>query len=494
MRLNRVTNNPLVLCAVMLSTFLAAVEGTVVSTAMPAIVADLGNFSLYSWVFSSYLLMTTITVLIYGKLADLWGRKPIIIFGLSLFMVGSFLCGMADSMEMLILFRFIQGIGAGAVTPIATTIIGDIYPQEERGKVQGYLSSVWGISAVFGPILGGFLVQAYSWKYIFWLNIPLAFVAIIGFVLFFHENVKKEQQKIDFIGSLYLILSVSILMLLLVESGSSWGWLSWNTGVAILLFFIFLILFILRSRCVSNPIIPVNLWNTRTITVVNLISFLSGIILMGISGYLPTYVQGVMGKTPIIAGLTLTTMSIGWPIGSTVSGKIYFKIGYKKLVFTGSLALIAGSIVFILLSPDKSPLWPTMGSFLIGLGMGLLSTTIIIFIQNYVEWNQRGVATALNTFIRNLGNTIGVALIGGILNIYIKNYFERLDQANLTINSINQLLDPQFSGEVDNGTITVLQTGLSNGLHGVYLVIGLVAVINFLCFFLLLRIKETKTE
>ena len=330
MRLNRVTNNPLVLCAVMLSTFLAAVEGTVVSTAMPAIVADLGNFSLYSWVFSSYLLMTTITVLIYGKLADLWGRKPIIIFGLSLFMVGSFLCGMADSMEMLILFRFIQGIGAGAVTPIATTIIGDIYPQEERGKVQGYLSSVWGISAVFGPILGGFLVQAYSWKYIFWLNIPLAFVAIIGFVLFFHENVKKEQQKIDFIGSLYLILSVSILMLLLVESGSSWGWLSWNTGVAILLFFIFLILFILRSRCVSNPIIPVNLWNTRTITVVNLISFLSGIILMGISGYLPTYVQGVMGKTPIIAGLTLTTMSIGWPIGSTVSGKTILRLVIKS--------------------------------------------------------------------------------------------------------------------------------------------------------------------
>ena len=188
------TNRPIVLASIMLAMFMGAIEATIVSTAMPAIVGDLGGFSLYSWVFSSYLLMNSVTVLIYGKLSDLFGRKPILIFGIIMFLIGSILCGFANSMTMLIIFRFIQGFGAGAVTPIATTIVGDIYSTEERANIQGYLSSVWGISAILGPALGGILVQYVSWRYIFWLNIPLGILSMIGLVLFLHEKVEKKKH------------------------------------------------------------------------------------------------------------------------------------------------------------------------------------------------------------------------------------------------------------------------------------------------------------
>jgi multidrug resistance protein len=198
----RKTIKPLVLASVMLAMFMGAIEATIVSTAMPAIVADLGGFTLYSWVFSSYLLMNSVTVLIYGKLSDLFGRKPILFFGIIIFLIGSILCGFADSMKMLIIFRLIQGFGAGAVMPIVTTIVGDIYTKEERAKIQGYLSSVWGISAVVGPAIGGFLVQYSSWHYVFWMNIPLGILAILGLMFFLHENVEKKSHKIDYPGAI----------------------------------------------------------------------------------------------------------------------------------------------------------------------------------------------------------------------------------------------------------------------------------------------------
>ncbi|MDX5474107.1 MAG: MFS transporter, partial [Bacillaceae bacterium] len=205
------TKKPLVLAAVMLAMFMAAVEATIISTAMPAIAADLGGFSYYSWVFSSYLLMNAVTVLIYGKLSDIFGRKPIITFGIIIFLIGSALCGAATSIEMLIFFRFIQGFGAGAVMPIASTIVGDMYTKEERAKIQGYLSSVWGISAVMGPAIGGLLVQFATWRYVFWINIPLGILCIIVLWLYLHEEVEKKKPSIDYAGAFLLFVSVCTL-------------------------------------------------------------------------------------------------------------------------------------------------------------------------------------------------------------------------------------------------------------------------------------------
>ena len=223
---NKVTNRPLVLASVMFAMFVSAVEATIVTTAMPVIASELGGFSRYSWIFSSYLLMSTVTVLIYGKLADLFGRKPIFFIGLTIFLIGSILCGFATSMETLIVFRLVQGLGAGAVMPIATTIIGDIYSTEERAKIQGYLSSVWGISAVLGPVIGGVIVYYISWKYVFWVNVPLGILAMVGIGIYLHEPEMEKKVSIDYKGALLFTVSLSSILFWLVEGGQSFSRLS----------------------------------------------------------------------------------------------------------------------------------------------------------------------------------------------------------------------------------------------------------------------------
>ena len=475
------TNRPLVLAAVMLAMFMGAIEATIVSTAMPAIVADLGGFTLYSWVFSAYLLMNAVTVLIYGKLSDLFGRKPILFFGIVVFLIGSILCGFATSMESLIIFRLIQGFGAGAVTPIATTIVGDIYPGEERAKVQGYLASVWGISAVTGPAVGGLLVQYVSWKFVFWLNIPLGILSLIGIGIFLHEKVEKKKHEIDYIGAFLLTVSVSSLMLLLVEGGGRWSWDSWQIISLLILFSVTISLFVYQERRAKEPVMPFSIWKERSIFVANITSLTTGIILIGISSFLPTFVQGVMEQTPIVAGFTLTTMSIGWPIASVISGKMILKMGYRKSLLIGGFALVIGSVVFVTMTASLGPLWAALGSFIIGLGMGITSTAFIVSIQSTVGWEQRGIATAANMFMRNLGNTIGAALLGGIINNRLSHFLrENADNSTekLTVDSANLLLKENERSHLSETGRELLQEGLTQSLHWVYYVVLMFALLS----------------
>jgi len=484
------TNRPLVLISVMLAMFMGAIEGTIVSTAMPAIVGELGGFTLYSWVFSAYLLMNSVTVLIYGKLSDLFGRKPILFVGIFIFLVGSILCGFADSMKMLIIFRLIQGFGAGAVTPIATTIVGDIYTQEERAKIQGYLSSVWGISAVLGPAIGGFLVQYVSWHYVFWINIPLGILSIAGLYFFLHEKVEKRQHKIDYPGAVLLTVAISSLMLILVEGGAHWAWTSFQSLALFILCAVSLFWFVLQENRAAEPMMPFNIWKERSIFIANVTSLTTGIMLIGISSFLPAYVQGVMGKTPIIAGFTLTAMSIGWPIASTLSGRMLITMGYRMTSIIGGGFLIAGSLFFALMTADYGPLWAAAGSFLIGVGMGLTSTAFIVSIQSTVNWQQRGIATASNMFMRNLGNTIGAAMLGGILNSRLSNYFSghAVDGGKkLHVDSANQLLNGKGKNELTPKAIDVLQDGLTLSLHTVYYAVLAAAVISLILIMFLPR-------
>ncbi|PLR80541.1 MDR family MFS transporter [Bacillus sp. V33-4] len=479
----RRTNRPFVLAAVMLAMFMGAIEATIVSTAMPAIVGDLGGFSLYSWVFSAYLLMNAVTVLIYGKLSDLFGRKPIMTFGIIVFLIGSILCGVAQSMEMLILFRFVQGFGAGAVLPIATTIVGDIYTTEERAKIQGYLSSVWGISAVMGPAIGGLLVEFVSWRSVFWINIPLGILAIAGLWLFLHENVEKKKHQIDYSGALLLTTAISALMIILVEGGVNWPWFSAQVVGLLAVTVIAFILFIFQERKAAEPMMPFNIWRERSILIANITSLTTGVMLIGISSFLPAFVQGVMERSPIVAGFTLTSMSIGWPIASMVAGRLMLTIGFRSTSLIGGISLIVGSIMFATLSPEAGPLWAAAGSFLLGIGMGLTTTTFIVSIQSTVNWQQRGIATASNMFMRNLGNTIGAALLGGILNSRIKNYFQTHGSGQpdeLSVDSTNILLNEAERGQLSESLKDLLQEGLTYSLHYVYYVVLLFAIISFL--------------
>ena len=491
------TNRPIVLASIMLAMFMGAIEATIVSTAMPAIVGDLGDFSLYSWVFSSYLLMNSITVLIYGKLADLFGRKPILMFGIIMFLIGSILCGLADSMAMLILFRLIQGFGAGAVTPIATTIVGDIYSTEERAKIQGYLSSVWGISAILGPALGGILVEYVSWHYIFWLNIPLGILSMIGLGLFLHEKVEKKKHNIDYSGAVLLTISISILMFVLVEGGTRWAWFSYQSYSLFAISLFFSILFYFQEKKAKEPIMPFSIWKVRPIFIANITSLTTGIMLIGISSFLPTFVQGVMERSPIVAGFTLTTMSIGWPIASAYAGKLLLKFGFRKTSIIGGVSLILGSVLFVTLTKEMGPLWAALGSFFFGIGMGLTSTTFIVSIQSTVEWKQRGVATASNMFMRNLGNTIGAALFGGILNSRLMNYFKEHgtgESAHLDADSINILLNKDERNDLPEVMLRLLQDGLTASLHTVYYVVLFIAVISMVLILLLPKKQQISTK
>lgn len=470
----------------MLAMFMSAVEATIVSTAMPSIVSELGGFTLYSWVFSSYLLMQVATILIYGKISDLFGRKPIFIIGVSIFLIGSVLCGLAKTLEMLIIFRFIQGFGAGAVMPIATTIVGDIYTKEERAAVQGYLSSVWGISAVLGPVLGGLFVNYVSWVYVFWMNVPLGLLAILGVALFLKEDVEKKKHAIDYTGSILLVVAISALMLVLVEGGVRWAWSSWQVMSLMLLFLIGSILFILQERRAAEPMMPLHIWKYKAISVSNLASLTTGMIIMGVSSFLPAFVQGVMEMSPMVAGFTLTTMSIGWPIASTLAGKMVINIGYRKITITGGIALIIGSFIFLTLSPEKGPIWAALGSFFIGFGMGLTTTSFIVSIQSTVGWNIRGIATASNMFMRTLGSAIGAALLGGILNSGLQSFIVKKGiEDEVTIETVNLLLDEQQRMQLMESVKTLLQDGLTISLHNVYWGVLAISVITlFIVFFM----------
>lgn len=477
------TNRPLVLATVMLAMFMGAIEATIVSTAMPAIVGDLGGFSLYSWVFSAYLLMNAVTVLIYGKLSDLFGRKPILTIGIIIFLIGSILCGFAESMTMLIIFRFIQGFGAGAVMPIATTIVGDIYTKEERAKIQGYLSSVWGISAIMGPAIGGLLVQYISWRYVFWINIPLGILAIVGLWTFLHEKIEKKKHEIDYKGALLLTVAISTLMVVLVQGGGKWSWNSAQVIGLILISGFSIFLFILQEQKAAEPMMPFSIWKERSILIANLTSLTTGLMLIGISSFLPAFVQGVMERSPIIAGFTLTTMSIGWPIAATFAGTLLLKIGFRLTSLIGGLFLILGSIVFVYLTAEAGPLWAALGSFLIGAGMGLTSTSFIVSIQSTVSWEQRGIATASNMFMRNLGNTIGAALLGGILNIQLKNYISsknNMIDEEISIETTNVLLNEAERNQLPSEIKAVLQEGLTSSLHSVYFIVFIFAVVSLI--------------
>ncbi|MEJ2359289.1 MAG: MFS transporter, partial [Deinococcales bacterium] len=285
----RTTRRPLVLAALVLAMFMAAIEGTIVATAMPSIAASLGGFALYSWVFSAFLLMQAISTPVFGKLADLYGRKPVFVGGVVVFLVGSVLCGLAPSMIVLVAFRFIQGLGAGAVYPTVTTLAGDLYSLRERARVQGYLSSVWGVSAVVGPLVGGLIVQYAHWSWIFWLNVPFGLFAILGVTLYLHEDVQRRRHSIDGLGAGLFLLAVGSLMLVLTEAGQ---WSTARVGVLLAVSLLGMTAFLWHEGRAPEPMIDLAQWRDRLITLSNLATLTSGIMMIGLITYLPTYVQG----------------------------------------------------------------------------------------------------------------------------------------------------------------------------------------------------------
>ena len=302
----------------------------------------------------------------------------------------------------------------------------------------------------------------------------MEFLSLIGIGYFLHENVEKKKHEIDYIGAIFLTVSISSLMFLLVEGGGRWSWDSWQIIGLLILFSVTISLFVFQEGRAKEPVMPFSIWKERSIFIANITSLTTGIMLIGISSFFPTFVQGVMEQTPIVAGFTLTTMSIGWPIASAISGQMILTMGYRKNLLIGGVALVIGSIVFVTMTASSGPLWAALGSFIVGLGMGLTSTAFIVSIQSTVGWEQRGIATAANMFMRNLGNTIGAALLGGILNNRF-SHFLRENAANstenLTMDSANLLLKENEQSQLSETVRELLQEGLTLSLHSVYYVV-----------------------
>jgi EmrB/QacA subfamily drug resistance transporter len=456
-----------VIAAVMASMFMVAIEATIVSTAMPQIVADLGGLSLYSWVFSSFLLTQTAMTVVFGKLSDLYGRKPIMLIGIAIFVVGSIFAGFAWSMPSMILFRLIQGIGAGAVQPVALTIVADLYPAHERGKVQGWLASVWAFSAVVGPLAGSLIIQDLSWAWVFWINAPIGLAAAILFTLFLREEVKHQKRSIDYAGAALFSVAIAALMFALTEAGSL---NRTNTLVAGGLFVVCAILFVLQEQRAPDPMISFALWRRRPIAAANGATLLAGMALMGLTTFLPMYVQVVLQRSAIVAGLALTMMVLGWPAGATIAARSFQRVGLRRILLTGSGLLPVGALFFVTLGPESSPVAAALGSLVMGLGMGLLSVSSLILIQEIVDWSQRGSVTAANLFARNLGSTVGATVFGAVVNFGLSHM---TGTAAVTADQLQQLL--QSSGGTIGGDPEV-RLALQHSLHLMFWAMMLVAL------------------
>jgi len=410
---NSSSKRPWVIASVMASMAMTAFEATIVATAMPQIVADLGDLALYSWVFSGYLLAQTAMTVIFGKLADVYGRKPIMLIGIAVFILGSVLAGFAWSMPSMIVFRLLQGVGAGAIQPVGLTIVADLYPGHERGRVQGYLASVWAVCAVVGPMLGGLIIHHLSWAWVFWINVPLGLAAALGYVLYLHEDGAHKRHAIDVLGAGLFTVAVSALMLALTDVGAG-GMTAIYVAAAVAA--VFSILFVLQERRAPEPMISFALWGRRPIALANGAALLLGMALMGITSFLPMYVQGVLQRSPVVAGLALTMVMVGWPAGATLAARSLKRIGARRIVIVGSAFQLLGAVFFVVLGPQSSALTAGAGSLVMGFGMGLFSNATLIMVQSIVDPSQRGSATASNLFSRNLGSTIGAALFGAVLN------------------------------------------------------------------------------
>jgi EmrB/QacA subfamily drug resistance transporter len=479
---SRNTRRPIVLGCVMLAMFMVAIEATIVATAMPEIVGQLGGFTLYSWVFSAFLLTQTTTIVIFGKLSDLYGRKPVLIGGIVVFLIGSVLCGFAWSMPSMIVFRLIQGLGAGSIQPVTMTIVGDLYTPAERAKIQGFLSSVWGFSAIVGPLAGGLIVDNLSWSWIFWINIPIGIVAALGFLMYLKEDIEHKARSIDYLGACLFGIAIASLLTALTQTQSSEPW---QLALFGLVFLVSTALFLWHEGRAPEPMVALGLWTHRLIASANGATLLAGMALIGLTTFLPMYVQGVLGRSPVLAGFTLTMMAVGWPLASTVSARLFRWIGMHRTLHLGGVLMPVGAVFFLFLSPGSSPVLAGVGSFIMGFGMGLLSMTCIIRIQASVGWSERGSATASNVFARSLGNTLGATVLGAILNFAIAGLTGGpAGGARITSTEVHQVLDSP-SGLTRAAGNSLIQPVLDQALHLTFWGVFIMAVATVLLTFLI---------
>jgi EmrB/QacA subfamily drug resistance transporter len=441
------------------------------------------------------LLTSTTTVPIYGKLADLFGRKPLFLFGSASFLIGSIASGAAQSMEQLIIFRAIQGLGAGAVLPIVLTIIGDIFALKERARVQGLFSGVWGLSSIVGPALGGLIVDHFSWRWVFYINIPFGLLSAILLIIAFNENIERKKRSLDYMGTLTLTGGVIALLFALLQGGATWAWDSLPSLSLFVLAAVLLLLFLYQERRAPEPILPLTLFHNRFIAISSVGGVIMGVVMFGVTSYVPLFVQGVKGGTATSAGVTLGPLLLAWPIASTLSGKIIIRYGYRLTACVGASLVAIGTAMVTLFNINIAMPFIVAAMAVIGTGLGLMSTAFILSVQNAVPWNLRGVATASTQFFRTIGGTVGVAAMGTILNSQMALRFTPIfthspnvvAQPPKSVAPSNVLLTPEVRGTLPVNFLHQLQLALAQSLFWVYALMFILALIGLVIMFRLPR-------
>lgn len=461
-----------VVAALMLAMALAALDSTIVSTAVPQIVGDLGGFSVFSWLFSGYLLAVTVTLPVYGKLSDTFGRKPVLIAGAALFLLGSLLCAVAWNMGALIAFRIVQGLGGGALQGTVQTLAADLYPLKERPKIQARLSTVWAVSAVAGPGVGGMLAAYAGWRWIFLVNLPIGAVALWLIVRYLHEPKRSDTRgtraRVDWAGALAVFACGGVLLTALVQGGVAWPWLSgpsialFGTGLALVA------VVVLVERRAAEPIIPGWVWRRRTIAAVNLALGALGLLMVAPTVFLPTYAQSVLGLAPVAAGFVLSVWTLSWPVSAALSQHVYRRIGFRNTAMLG-----IGTATLVLLAfpflPYPGEAWqPTLLMLLLGGALGLFQLPLLVGVQSTVGWEERGTTTASVLFCRQTGQTIGAAVFGAVANGVLAS---RLGGAS-DLDSVTRAL---AAGTAPEAT----RRAIADAVHAVYLGAACAAAVAF---------------
>lgn len=469
------SNTKIVTIAIFLTTFMTAIEGTIVSTAMPTIVSDLNGLEIMNWVVSTFLLMTAVSTPIYGKLADSIGRKPVFLFGIAVFVVGSALCGIAQNMVELILFRVIQGLGSGAVQPVAVTIIADLYTLEKRAKMLGLNSGFWGVASVIAPLLGGFIVQHLSWHWIFYINVPLGIIAFLLVVFFLKERKTSSNSTLDLKGTTCLVIFLLALMVFLQELEN--GLTIVLLGLVVIIIVSAIIFFKAEKRA-KDPIMPLDMLSSKEFTMINLITLLISGVVIGFEFYIPTWMQGINATSASIAGFAVTPSSLMWIVGSFLIGGMLGRWGIKKTYDYMLLILIVADLALILV-----PIYTSFWIFCLiaafnGTAFGAITTASQVRSQVLVGHDKIGGATSFNTLMKYLGQTMMVSIYGITFNVVVAKQLSH--HPNLTQKMMNDIVSADKAKHLAANLIPSLRQVLLSGLKSVYVVSLIVIVLSLI--------------
>lgn len=494
-------NRKLLLIGLIIAMLFAALDGTIVGTAMPRIVGELGGLSLMTWLTTAYMLTSTTVVPIAGKLADLLGRRNVYITGLVIFMVGSALCGMANGMTELIIFRGIQGLGGGIMMPMAMIIIGDMFTGKERAKWQGIFGALYGLASVIGPQVGGWIVDAVNWRWVFYINLPVGILATIFIAMGLKSHKQTGPIKIDIAGIFTMILGVVSLLLALTFGGKDYPWDSWQIIGLFALALIGIVSFIIVETKAEEPILPMHFFKNRTFTLLNAIGFFMSIGMFGAIMFVPFFMQGIVGVSAAESGTIMTPMMITMIVMSIIGGQLVLKVGVKPQIITGMLIMAGGFWLLTTMDMHTTKLTATSYMMVIGLGMGLVMPTLTLALQESFPKKDLGVVTSSSQFFRQIGGTFGITILGSIMNntsgtTLTKNLVPVLDtfpkEAGQMVTKFKDMIhtDPQglysmlFSPEAlkqmpeafANSIVPILKNSLVDSLHTVFLT-GLVFIV-----------------